>query len=72
VPKEHDFKEFNQFLEERGVSEVRELLISVALDYGVKIAESVAEGVKCPFAARNLRFLNDLIFELDCLLEDTK
>jgi len=45
---------------------------SITREYSLAVIEGTENGCDYPDASDNLRFLNDLIFEVDCLITDSK
>jgi len=52
--------------------QIRNRIESIAREYSIAVIEGTENGCDYPDASVNLRFLNDLIFEVDCLITDSK
>ena len=52
--------------------QIKNRIKSIALEYSIAVIEGTEVGCAYPEASTNLRFLNDLIFEVDCLIADSK
>ena len=52
--------------------QIRNRIESIAREYSIAVIEGTENGGDYPEASVNLRFLNDLIFEVDCLITDSK
>lgn len=49
--------------------QLKSKLESVAREYSLAVIEGLENGRKYPDASDNLRFLNDLIFDLECIIK---
>lgn len=52
--------------------QLRKRLESITCEYSLAVVEGVEDGREYPEAADNLRFLNDLIFDLTIEIENQK
>lgn len=49
--------------------QLKSKLESVAREYSLAVVEGLETGRKYPDASDNLRFLNDFIFDLECIIK---
>lgn len=52
------------------IAEVIGRLEGIAREYGLAVIEGTERGEDYPDAGDNLRFINDLIFDMKCTIED--
>lgn len=52
--------------------QIKNRIESIAREYSIAVIEGTENGCDYPEASVNLRFLNDLIFEITCLITDSK
>lgn len=52
--------------------QIKKRVESIIREYSLAVIEGTENGCDYPEASSNLRFLNDLSFELSCLITDSK
>ncbi len=66
------FSEFNDYINEITPQCLAERIDSIQIEYSLAVVEGHEAGNKYPDAARNLRFLHELRFQADCLVDDSE
>ena len=61
------FNDFIDWLRELGPAAIKERIASIATEYPLAVLEGQTEERKYPDAPRNLRFLQEFLFQLYCL-----
>lgn len=61
------FNDFIDWLRELGPAAIKERIASIAQEYPLAVIEGIAENRTYPDAPRNLRFLQEFLFQLYCL-----
>jgi len=51
---------------------LKEKFESITRDYSLAVIEATEAGCQYPEASDNIRFLNELIFDISCSIEDRK
>jgi hypothetical protein len=61
------FNDFIDWLREQGPAAIKERIASIAQEYPLAVLEGQTEERAYPDAPRNLRFLQEFLFQLYCL-----
>lgn len=61
------FNDFTDWLKELGPAAIKERIASIAQEYPLAVLEGQTESRTYPDAPRNLRFLQEFLFQLYCL-----
>lgn len=61
------FNDFIDWLRELGPAAIKERIASIAQEYPLAVIEGIAESRTYPDAGKNLRFIQEFLFQLDCL-----
>jgi hypothetical protein len=61
------YNDFLDWLRELGPAAIKERISSIATEYPLAVIEGIAENRTYPDAGKNLRFIQEFLFQLYCL-----